>query len=196
MPDQNGPLASQRSICARRSLPQNGSPSTMKKGAPNTPCPIASSQAWRRRAFQAGAVHTASASAASTPNSAASRFNASASARLTLRVKYARRQWRAQGAAEAGRASLSHQNKRAAFCVAIGKGSGNLNGTPAKRADRSKSCNEYSRLIGWLTGLFSSAAWKVTPSRIAFQFTMRPCRAAKASIHSEAMYVYGDEKSK
>ena len=53
----------------------------------------------------------------------------------------------------------------------------------------------YSRLIGWPTGLFSSAAWKVTPSSIAFQRTVRPCRAASASIHSEAMYEYGDEKS-
>jgi hypothetical protein len=41
----------------------------------------------------------------------------------------------------------------------------------------------------------SSAAWKVTPSRIAFQRTVRPCRAASASIHSEAKYEYGDEKS-
>ena len=68
-------------------------------------------------------------------------------------------------------------------------------GTPAKRAERSKSCRVYSRLIGWDTGLFSSAAWKLTPSSIAFQRTVRPCRAASASIHSEAMYEYGDEKS-
>ena len=85
---------------------------------------------------------------------------------------------------------------RAAFCVATGKVSGNVNGTPAKRAERSKSSSEYSRLSGWLTGLFSSAAWNVTPSSTARQRTVRPWRAASASIHSDAMYEYGDEKSK
>ncbi len=71
----------------------------------------------------------------------------------------------------------------------MGKGSGKVKGTPEKRAERSKSCSEYSHLIGWLTGLLSSAAWKVTPSGIALQSTVRPCRAASASIHSDAMYV-------
>jgi len=54
----------------------------------------------------------------------------------------------------------------------------------------------YSRLIGYCTGLRSSAAWKVTPSRMACHCTARPWRAASASIHSDAMYEYGDEKSK
>ena len=85
---------------------------------------------------------------------------------------------------------------RAAFWVGIGKCAGIFIGTQAKRAERSKSSSEYSRLIGCDTGLFSSAAWKVAPSRIAFQLTVRPWRAASASIHSEAMYEYGDEKSK
>ena len=76
---------------------------------------------------------------------------------------------------------------RAAFWVGIGNFCGIVSGTPAKRAERSKSCSEYSRLIGCETGLFNSAAWKVAPSRIAFQFTVRPWRAASASIHSEAM---------
>ena len=90
----------------------------------------------------------------------------------------------------------SQQKTRAAFCVKIGNFSGLVSGTPAKRAERSKSRNEYSRLIGCATGLFSSAAWKVTPSRMACQRTVRAWRAASASIHSEAMYEYGDEKSK
>ena len=38
---------------------------------------------------------------------------------------------------------------RAAFCVAIGNFSGIFSGTPAKRAERSKSRNEYSRLSGY-----------------------------------------------
>jgi hypothetical protein len=39
------PPPSQRSIWSRRSLPQNGSPSMTKNGAPKTPCAIASSHA-------------------------------------------------------------------------------------------------------------------------------------------------------
>jgi hypothetical protein len=50
--------------------------------------------------------------------------------------------------------------------------------------------------MGCDTGLLSSAAWKVAPSRMACQRTVRPWRAATASIHSDAMYEYGDEKSK
>ena len=95
-----------------------------------------------------------------------------------------------------GVALLEPPEDARAFCVGTGNFSGKVNGTPAKRAERAKSCSEYSRLIGWLTGLFSSAAWKVTPSSTACQRTVRPWRAASASIHSEAMYEYGDEKSK
>ena len=58
---QNGPCASQRSICGLRSLPQKGSPSTTKKGAPNTPAAMASSLARFRRAFHAGSFQAASA---------------------------------------------------------------------------------------------------------------------------------------
>ena len=92
--------------------------------------------------------------------------------------------------------AFSHQKSRAAFCVAIGKGCGIVSGTPAKRAERSKSSSEYSRLIGCDTGLFNSAAWKVAPSRMACQRTVRAWRAASAPIHSDAMYEYGEEKSK
>ena len=56
-----------------------------------------------------------------------------------------------------GVALLEPPKTRAAFCVATGNFSGKVNGTPAKRAERSKSCSEYSRLIGWLTGVGSSA---------------------------------------
>ena len=85
---------------------------------------------------------------------------------------------------------------RAAFWVGMGNFSGILSGTPSKRAERSKSCSEYSRLIGCDTGALSSAAWKVAPRRMAFQCTVRPWRAARASTHSDAMYEYGEEKSK
>ena len=85
---------------------------------------------------------------------------------------------------------------RAAFIVAIGNFSGRRSGTPAKRAERSKSSSVYSRFSGYDTGLLISVTWKVAPSRIARQFTTRPWRAASASIHSDAMYEYGDEKSK
>jgi hypothetical protein len=71
-----------------------------------------------------------------------------------------------------------------------------FNGTPAKRAERSKSRSEYSRLIGYETGLFSSAAWKVAPSRMAWPVHRAAVARRQASIHSEAMYEYGDEKSK
>jgi len=40
---QKPPEASQRSICSKRSSPQNGSPSTMTNGEPNTPAAIAAS---------------------------------------------------------------------------------------------------------------------------------------------------------
>ena len=70
-----------------------------------------------------------------------------------------------------------------------------MSGTPSKRAERSKSRNEYSRLSGYDTGDFNSVTWNVAPSSSACQRTVRPCRAASASIHSEAMYEYGDEKS-
>ena len=84
--------------------------------------------------------------------------------------------------------SWIHQKTRAAFCEGWGKDRGKTSGTPSKRAERAKSRCEYSRLSGWLIGLFSSAAWKVTPSSIARQSTVRPWRAATASIHSDATY--------
>ena len=84
---QKGPCASQRSICALRSLPQKGSPSTTKKGAPNTPAAMASSLARFRRAFHCGSFHAASACCASRPLPAASAFSASGWLSRVPRVK-------------------------------------------------------------------------------------------------------------
>ncbi len=91
--------------------------------------------------------------------------------------------------------SCNHQKTRAAFCVGTGKRSGSVHGTASKRAERAKSRSEYSRLSGYDTGLCSPAAWNVTPSSSACQRSGRPWRAASASIHSDAMYEYGEEKS-
>jgi hypothetical protein len=83
--------ARKRSICSLRSLPQKGSPSMMKNGAPNTPAAMAPSLACFSRAFQAGSFHTASASCGSSPNWAARALSSNGSLRSMPRVKYARR---------------------------------------------------------------------------------------------------------
>jgi hypothetical protein len=92
--------------------------------------------------------------------------------------------------------SFSHQKMRAAFCV----GDRKLVRQAARQAVETRRALEVVQRVFALDrvghGLFSSAAWKVTPSRMAWRSTVRPWRAASASSHSLAMYEYGDEKSK
>src|SRR5262252_7061275 len=65
----HGPVESHRSIMARRSLPQNGSPSTKIQGEPNTPRATAASPCWRAMAFTSGSLIPASTESRSIPGS-------------------------------------------------------------------------------------------------------------------------------
>src|SRR5262249_27078045 len=65
----HGPVESHRSIMARRSLPQNGSPSTKIQGEPNTPRATAASPCWRAIAFTSGSSIPASTKSRSMPSS-------------------------------------------------------------------------------------------------------------------------------
>ena len=67
---------------------------------------------------------------------------------------------------------------RAAFCVAIGDFAGIVNGTPAKRAQRSRPRSAHSRFSGSGIRRLISVTWKVAPSSIACPFTVRRWRTA------------------
>ena len=165
----------------RRSLPQNGSPSTTKNGAPNTPARSRRRRPGLQRAFHCGSVQTRSASSGSRPNSP----RAPSGARRR-EVDAAAREDGAQAVHAPSRRGAGSLVEPPEDARRVLRGDrellGSVNGTPAKRAERSKSCSEYSRLIGWLTGLLSSAAWKVTPSSIA---ASAPCaRGARRAPRS------------
>ena len=86
---------------------------------------------------------------------------------------------------------------RAGACVAMGKVEGMRKPSmPWNRALRAMSRREYSPLSGiWVSGA-APVCLNTTPSKIGRQLTSRPCRAASASIFSDAKNPYGEEKSK
>ena len=104
----------------RRSLPQNGSPSTTKNGAPKTPLrDRVVARGLEASLFQRGSVQTRSASPASATELAPAPSGASA---IRKRSTGAAREVGAQAmarqfAARSGSRSSSHQKTRAAFCV-------------------------------------------------------------------------------
>jgi hypothetical protein len=66
---------------------------------------------------------------------------------------------------------------------------------PWKRALRAKSRREYGPLSGTSVSGAAPDALNATPSSIGRQSTLRPCRAASASMRCAARYAYGELKS-
>ena len=80
-------------------------------------------------------------------------------------AKYARYSACASGFAASGSVRSIQYTARQAAMVAIGKGSGNLNGTPRRRALRSMSRREYAPSIGRFTTGAEPVTFIATPMR-------------------------------
>jgi hypothetical protein len=145
---QKPPEVSQRSICGSRSTPKNGSPSTIMYGEPKTPAASAASHSPFRRCLSAGrrALRTES----------RGRHRA---ARPVQAPRRGRRR-RAPRNVERAKKRVRESPRRCAVLIVqpvvgarrVLRGERKLHrmrvGTPRKRAEREKSCTEYSPLSG------------------------------------------------